>query len=123
MNFISFWYLGFSSYSHSLSHKSRLLILRAFLVFNVTIYSYKFPPALLFLHPMFVYAAFSFISKYFLFVFIFIYLWLYWVFIAVHRIFVAARGFSLAAASKGYSLVAEGKFLIAVASPVAEHRL
>ena len=41
----------------------------------------------------------------------------------MHGIFVAARGFSLVAASEGHSLVAVGKFLIAVASPIAEHRL
>ena len=47
---------------------------------------------------------------------LFIYFWLCWVFIAVHRL-------SLAAVNAGYSLVVVFGLLIAVASLVAEHRL
>ena len=52
----------------------------------------------------------------FFFLFNFIYFWLRWVFVAV-------RGFSLAAASRGPLLVAVCGLLIAVASLVVEHGL
>ena len=43
-------------------------------------------------------------------------IWLCWVFVAMHRLFIAARGLSLAAASRVC-------FLVAAASLVSEHRL
>ena len=45
-----------------------------------------------------------------------IYFWLHWVFVAAH-----VR--ALAAVSRACSLAVVGELLIAVASPVAEHRL
>ena len=41
----------------------------------------------------------------------------------MHWVFAAVRGLSLVAASRGYSLAVVCGFLVAVASPVAEHRL
>ena len=50
------------------------------------------------------------------YLFLFIYFWLRWIFIAVFRL-------SLVAASGDYSLVMVEGHLIAMASPVAVHRL
>ena len=47
---------------------------------------------------------------------IYIYFWLHWVFIAMHRL-------SLVMAREGYSLVSVCRYLIAMTSLVAEHRL
>ena len=55
-------------------------------------------------------------SNSFFFFNLFIYFWLHWVFVAVCEL-------SLVAASGGHSSVAVRGLLIAVASPVAEHRL
>ena len=57
------------------------------------------------------------------FCFYFIYFWLCWVFVATRTLLVVNKGYSLVAVSGTYSLVAMQGLLIAVASPVAEHRL
>ena len=54
--------------------------------------------------------------RFFFFFFFFVFIWRHWVLIAMH-------GLSLVAASGGYSLALLHGFLIAVASPVAEHGL
>ena len=51
-----------------------------------------------------------------------IYSWLCWVFLVVHRLFVAARVLSLVAASGGYSLAVVHWLLIAVASFVVKYK-
>ena len=52
-----------------------------------------------------------------------LYFWLCWVFVATRSLLVVNKGYSLVAVIGTYSLVAMQGLLIAVASPVAEHRL